>query len=73
MTAGTVVGKTVVLDGELLPVGCHVTVYLDEREGVQVDAATKKALLESIAEADRGETRAVEQLISKLKAKTKKQ
>ena len=64
-------GKTVVLEGEKLPRGSRVTVYLDEREGVHVDAETKKALLESIAEADRGETLPVEKLISRLRTKKK--
>src|SRR5439155_17650857 len=72
IAAGRVVGKTVVLEGEPLPEGSRVTVYFDERDGVHVDPETRKALLESIAEADRGETRPVEELIAKLKAKKKK-
>ena len=64
-------GKTVLLDGEKLPKGSRVTVYLDDREGVHVGAETKKALLDSIAEADHGETLPVEELISRLRGKKK--
>lgn len=64
-------GDTVELDGERLPKGSRVTVYLEETAGEYVDEEAKAELLESIAEADRGETRPVEELIARLKAKKK--
>jgi hypothetical protein len=72
IAAGRVVGNTVVLEGEQLPEGSRVTVYFDERDGVRVDPPTKRALLHSIGEAERGQTRPVEELIGRLKAKKKK-
>lgn len=62
-------GDTVELDGERLPKGVRVTVYFEEAAGEHVDEEAKAELLESIAEADRGETRPVEELIARLKAK----
>ena len=73
IAAGRVVGDgaTVELDGERLPKGGRVTVYFEETAGEYVDEEAKTELLESIAEADRGETRPVEELIARLKAKKK--
>lgn len=73
IAAGRVVGKgdTVELDGERLPRGGRVVVYFGGRTGAYVDEEAKAELLESMAQADRGETRPVEGLIARLKAKTK--
>ena len=73
IAAGRVVGNgdTVELDGARLPKGGRVTVYFEEAAGEYVDEGAKAELLESIAEADRGETRPVEELIARLKAKKK--
>ena len=53
IAAGRVVGNgnTVVLDEETLPKDSRVVVCFDESQGVHVDAQTRKALLQSLAEA----------------------
>jgi hypothetical protein len=66
---GKVVGNTVVLD-EPLPEGrslegSPVTVYLEE-DGWTVDEATTQALLEAMAEADRGEVVGAEEVLASL-------
>ncbi len=71
IAAGKVVDNKVVLEGEPLPEGTRVTVYVEERDGVVVDAETERELLESIAEADRGETRPIEELLTEIKAAAK--
>jgi hypothetical protein len=56
ITSGRVISGKIVVDGEPLPDGAVVTVLAREAdETFELDAAAEAELLESIAEADRGE------------------
>jgi len=56
MTSGRVVEGKIVVDGDPLPEGAMVTVLTREAdESFVLDADAEAELLESIAEADRGE------------------
>jgi hypothetical protein len=56
VTSGRVVSGKIVVDGEPLPDGAVVTVLArDADETFELDAAAEAELLESIAEADRGD------------------
>jgi hypothetical protein len=57
VTSGRVVAGKILIDGEPLPDGSLVTVLArDADETFELDAAAEKELLQSIAEADRGDT-----------------
>jgi hypothetical protein len=57
VTSGRVIAGKVEIEGEPLPEGTDVTVLsMDENETIEVDADMEAELLESIAEADRGQT-----------------
>jgi hypothetical protein len=73
IAAGRVIGDgdTVELDGARLPKGGRVIVYFEETAGEYVDEEVKAELLKSIAEADAGKTRPVEELMARLKVKKK--
>ena len=66
---GKVVGNTVVLEDvaadEPLVEGQSVTVYIDE-DGWELDEASKRELLEAMAECDRGETISAEEVFAAL-------
>jgi len=57
ITSGRVVAGKIVVEGEPLPDGAVVTVLAREAdESFELDAVAEAELLESIAEADRGDT-----------------
>lgn len=57
ITSGRVVSGKIVVEGEPLPDGAVVTVLAREvDETFELDAGAEAELLESLAEADRGET-----------------
>lgn len=57
ITSGRVVAGKIVVDGEPLPEGAVVTVLAREGdETFELDPALEAELLESMAEADRGQT-----------------
>ena len=68
LATGTVVNGKVVVEGEALPEGATVTILLREAEETfEVPPELEAELLESIAEADRGETISAEDLIERLR------
>jgi hypothetical protein len=57
LATGTVVDGKIVVDGEPLPEGMVVTVLArEEEEAFDVPPELERELLESLAQADRGET-----------------
>jgi hypothetical protein len=67
ITTGTVVGGKVHVDGVTLPEGSVVTILTREpRPGFTLSPADEAELLESIAEAERGETISAEELFARL-------
>ena len=65
---GRVVSGHVVLEGEPLPDGALVTVLSREGdETFELDAAAEAELLESLAEADRGELIPAEEILRRLR------
>lgn len=67
IATGTVVAGKVQLEGVALPEGSIVTVLTPDSTGeVCLDAEDEAALLEAIAEADRGETVSPEDLFARL-------
>ena len=67
IASGKVVDGRVELDAEL-PEGASVTVIArDEDESFEVDETTEQMLVEAIAQCERGETVAVEQVLSELR------
>jgi hypothetical protein len=67
IASGTVVAGKVQLDGVALPEGSVVTVLTPDAGGeVLLDAADETALLEAIAEAQRGDTISPEELFARL-------
>jgi hypothetical protein len=68
LTTGTVVGGKIVVEGDPLPEGTVVTVLSRESdEAFTVPPELEAELLESIAEADRGETTSAGELLSRLR------
>ena len=69
IASGRVVNGQVVVEAEL-PEGAEVTLLaLDGEETFEVDAELEAVLLESIAQADRGETIPGEQLLRELRSR----
>jgi len=69
ITPGRVVSGQIVIEGEPLPDGALVTILSRETdESFELDAASEAELLESIAEADRGELVPAEVVLRKLRA-----
>jgi hypothetical protein len=65
---GVVVSGQVIVEGESLPEGLLVTVLARETdESFELDADQEAELLESIAEADRGELIPAEEVLRKLR------
>ncbi len=60
------VGVSVPEDGVSLPEGSLVTVIADAAEGFDLSSADEDELLESIAEAERGETISASDLLQRL-------
>ena len=68
ITSGRVVGGKIVVDGDPLPEGAAVTVLSREGdEGFVLDAAAEAELLESIAEANRGDVVPAEDVLRALR------
>ena len=68
LTTGTVVGGKIVIDGDPLPEGAVVTILArEEHETFVVSPEMEAELLESIAEADRGETISADELLQRLR------
>ena len=69
VASGKVINGQVVVDAEL-PEGADVMLLaLDGEESFEVDAELKAVLLESIAQADRGETIPAEELLRELRSR----
>jgi hypothetical protein len=72
IATGTVVAGKVQLEGVALPEGAIVTVLTPDPTGeVFIDAEDEAALLEAIAEAERGETISPEELFARLDKRAK--
>ena len=68
ITPGRVVSGQIVVEGEPLPDGALVTVLSREAdETFELDADAEAELLESLAEADRGELIPAEQVLARLR------
>jgi hypothetical protein len=68
IASGKVVSGHVIVEGESLPEGLLVTVLARESdETFELDADQEAELLESIAEADRGELIPAEEVLRKLR------
>lgn len=68
ITPGRVVSGQIVVEGEPLPDGVLVTILSREAdETFELDEAAEAELLESIAEADRGELIPAEEVLRKLR------
>jgi hypothetical protein len=68
LATGTVVNGKVIVEGESLPEGARVTILVREAdETFEVPPELEAELLESIAEADRGETLPATELIERLR------
>jgi hypothetical protein len=68
IATGTVVDGKVVVEGESLTEGSTVTVLLrEEEEAFELTPAEEEELLESIAEIERGEFLAGEELLDRLR------
>ena len=68
IASGRVVAGHVEVDGEPLPEGTVVTLLArEEDETFELDAEAEEELLESIAEADRGELIPAEEILRKLR------
>jgi hypothetical protein len=71
LATGTVVGGKIVVQGEPLPDGTVVTILAREsNETFEVPPELEAELLESIAEAERGETLSAEELLQRLRRRT---
>lgn len=68
LATGTVVGGKVVVEGEPLPEGALVTILARQAdETFEVPHELEAELLESIAEADRGEAISADELLKRLR------
>jgi hypothetical protein len=68
ITSGRVVAGKIVVDGEPLPDGSVVTILAREAdETFELDSAAEAELLESLAEADRGDTVPAEEVLRALR------
>ena len=68
LATGTIVGGKVVLDGQPFPDGMVVTVLAKESgDTFEVPADLEAELIESLAEADRGETISADELLQRLR------
>jgi len=68
LATGTVVGGKIVVDGDPLPEGAVVTVLAREAdEAFEVPPELEPELLESLAQAARGETISAEEMLDRLR------
>jgi hypothetical protein len=63
---GKVVGTTIVVEGDPLPDGSHVTVWADVAEGFELDEKSLAELVEADAACERGEATSAEPLLTSL-------
>jgi hypothetical protein len=63
---GKVVGNTVVLEGEPLPEGSHVTVWTEDVEGFELDEQSQHDLMEADTAIERGGGISPEELFKRL-------
>lgn len=66
ITKGKVVGGQIVVEGESLTEGSVVTVLVSDERTFTLDAEEEAALLEAIAEADRGDLVGAEDVLKRL-------
>jgi hypothetical protein len=66
ITRGRVVGGQIVVEGEALSEGATVTVLVSDENTFTLNAEEEAALLDAIAEADRGELLDAEDLLNHL-------
>ena len=67
LTTGIVVGGKIVVEGDPLPEGTVVTILArDNEETFDVPVELEADLMESIAQADRGETISADEVIERL-------
>ena len=67
IATGTVVGGKIIVEGEPLPEGAVVTILAREAdETFEVPPELEAGLLESIAQADRGETISAAEMLKRL-------
>lgn len=68
ITTGTVVGGKIIVEGDPLPEGAVVTILAREAdETFEVPPELEAELLESIAQAERGETISAEEVLKRLR------
>ena len=68
LAIGTVIGGKIVVDGDPLPEGAIVTILARETdETFEVPPELEAELLESIAQAERGETISAEEVLKRLR------
>jgi predicted transcriptional regulator len=68
ITSGRVVAGKIVVEGEPLPEGAVVTILSREGdETFELDASMEAELLESLAEAERGETVSADEVLENLR------
>ncbi len=68
LVTGTVVNGKIIVEGEPLPEGMVVTILAREaQETFEVPPELEAELLESIAEADRGDTISADRLLQRLR------
>lgn len=68
LATGIVVNGKIVVEGEPLPEGMVVTIFArEEHETFEVPPELEAELLESIAEAERGETISADELLQRLR------
>ena len=68
ITTGTVVGGRIVVEGETLPEGTVVTILARQAdETFEVPPELEPELLESLAQAARGETISAEEMLERLR------
>ena len=66
ITKGKVVGGQIVVEGEALSEGATVTILLADERTFTLSAQDEAALLEAIAEADRGEVHDAQDILNQL-------
>ena len=66
ITKGKVVGGQIVVEGEALSEGATVTILLADERTFRLSAEDEAALLEAIAEADRGELLDAQDILNQL-------
>ena len=68
LATGTVINGKIIVQGEPLPEGMGVTILAREaQEAFEVPPELEAELLESIAEADRGDTISADELLQRLR------